>query len=167
MLNSTFIPLLLILINTVVYFGLPENLKFFGMKDNEAIKDGEFYRLFTAIFLHSDFLHLLSNCYGIFIFSDLINRTGLIWFLGIYIISGIIGNIFSFLFNPFPSLGASGAVFGLIGAFFLLSGFSLNILVYIIISLVYAGMPGSRIDFFAHLGGLISGLIGGILLIST
>ena len=141
-----------------------ERFKSLGIKDNEAIKDGEFYRLFTAMFLHSDFYHLLSNCYGIFIFGDLILATGVVWFFGIYIISGIVGNIFSFLFNPFPSLGASGAVFGLVGAFFILSGFSPNILVFIIISFVYAAMPDNRIDLQAHLGGFLSGLGMGYLL---
>lgn len=176
MLNPIFVSLILVAINVFV-FVLPSIIDFgkngessferfnsFFFKDNEAIKDGDFYRLFTAMFLHSDFYHLLSNCYGIFIFSDLILETGLAWFLGIYIISGIVGNIFSFLFNPFPSLGASGAVFGLVGAFFILSQFSANILVYIIISFAYALMPGNRIDFHAHLGGILSGLGLGYLL---
>jgi rhomboid protease GluP len=159
--NSAFVAIILIVINTLVFFLLPDNLKFLGMKDNQAIKDGEFYRLFTGMFLHADFFHLLSNCYGILIFSDLVRVTGVAWFLGIYLLAGIAGNVFSFLFNPYPSLGASGAVFGLIGAFFFISGFSPNILIYIVISFVYSAMPDSRIDFYAHLGGLLVGLLTG------
>jgi rhomboid protease GluP len=142
-------------------------------KDNEYISDGDWYRLLTAIFVHGDIFHLLSNLYGFYIFATsplfLVNP---LMILIIFILGGIAGNLASYFFNPNPSLGASGGVFGLIGytfGAFLFAGvglFQLQFLIlYIVLSFAYSFAPGSRIDFYGHLGGLIAGIGLSVLLI--
>ena len=142
-------------------------------KDNQAIKEGEYYRFLTAVFLHVDVRHLIYNIFGLFIFREvapILNDIGYqYWYLiyfAIFIFAGIVGNVFSFLFNLNPSLGSSGGVFGLIGFLFLITGFSdLNLLFYIIISFIFSSMPGSKTDNFAHFGGLLGGILAGFLLL--
>jgi rhomboid protease GluP len=135
-------------------------------KDNYEIRNGEWYRLLTANFLHADILHLLSNIYGLYIFG-----AGLpAWLVvSLFIVGGLSGSLMSFLLNPNPSLGASSGVFAMVG--FVLayslrtgSGASVDTLVlYVVISFVYASVPGSRIDLFGHLGGLIAGSVIGLI----
>lgn len=135
-------------------------------KDNAAIKSGDYYRLFTANFLHIDFLHLLSNVYGLFIFGTSgVFAISPYLIIVLFIIGGICGNICSLFFNPNNSLGASGSVFALIG--FVLGiglqfgalGQLTSILFYVVISYVYGIYGGGRIDNAAHTGGLLSGLV--------
>lgn len=168
---------IIIIINFFVFF-FPTIVNFFskrylssqefltyGWKENSAIKEGEYYRLITAMFLHSDLLHLVSNMWALFVlgvaFSELLP-----WlFIIVYFLSGIVGNIFSFLFNPYPSVGASGSIFGLVGFILVQSlvnmkidGF-INLILYSVVSFVLASLPGSRIDKFGHLGGLLTGAL--------
>jgi rhomboid protease GluP len=141
-------------------------------KDNEAIKNGEYYRLLTATFLHIDVRHLVYNIFGLIIFADVLPFLSSFYsfwyliYLAIFVFAGVIGNLFSFLFNPNPSLGASGAVFGMVGFLVFLTGFSnLNLWLYIIISFVFSSMPGSKTDNFAHFGGLLAGILAGFFIL--
>jgi rhomboid protease GluP len=136
-------------------------------KDNEYIREGDWYRLFTANFVHLDGLHLLSNLYGFYIFaaSPLFLLQPVV-LLAVFILSGVGANLLSLFLNPSPSLGASGGVFGLIGytlgAFLFLGAGLFQIqflLLYIGISFAYAFAPGSRVDLYGHLGGLVTGLM--------
>jgi len=141
----------------------------YGWKDNDAIKDGEYYRLLTPIFLHADTLHLISNMWALWIFGRGLDP---LIMLPVFFVSGIVGNVLSFFFNPRPSVGASGAIFGLVG--FLLAASltvsSLNsigsdLVIFVIISFVLASIPGSKIDFFGHLGGFVAGFLIALILI--
>jgi rhomboid protease GluP len=136
-------------------------------KDNEDIRSGEWYRLLTANFLHADTLHLLSNLYGLYIFGSNLPPALMI---SLFLLGGIVGTSFSFFFNPSPSLGASSGVFAMVGFILALSlgegiGTGVDTLIlYVVISFVYASVPGSRIDIFGHLGGLVAGVVVGLLL---
>ena len=134
--------------------------------DASLIRSGQYYRILTGIFLHGSILHLLFNCYALFVRgSQVENFMGKFKYLIIYLFSGICGSIFSMIFSSYPSIGASGAIFGLMGA---LVYFGYHYRVYLgnvvksqIIPLILLnlciGFLSSGIDNFAHIGGLIGG----------
>ena len=140
----------------------------FGAKVNSLILEGEYWRFITPIFLHGSLTHLLVNCYSLYIIGSLVERLyGRGRFIASYFIAGILGNLCSFLFVPGPSVGASGAIFGLMGIllYFGLERplqfkvyFGSSIITSILINLVY-GFTSTGIDNFAHLGGLIGGFL--------
>ncbi|MBD3196359.1 MAG: rhomboid family intramembrane serine protease [Candidatus Lokiarchaeota archaeon] len=140
--------------------------------NSRIIQDFELWRLITAMFLHSDILHLFSNLLALLIFGAFIESNknfNKIQFLIIYIISGLIGNLFSLVLLPINSisLGASGAIFGLIGAAFLViitqaRPLLIFAIAYILYFLVGSFSPG--INLWAHLFGLMGGILLGYLL---
>src|SRR5699024_1701991 len=81
---------------------------------------GEWYRLITSLFLHYNFEHILMNMLSLFIFGKIVESiVGYCRFLIIYFVSGLFGKFASLSFNTDTvSVGASGAIFGLIGAIF-------------------------------------------------
>lgn len=88
-----------------------------GMKSNPDIIAGQIWRLVTPMFLHGSILHIGFNMYALVIIgSGLERRFGHWRFLLLYVLGSIAGNVFSFLLSPNPSLGASTAIFGLLGA---------------------------------------------------
>ena len=137
---------------------------------NSNIIAGEYWRLFTSMFLHADIMHILSNMIALLLFGAAVeNNYSKLEYLLIYFISGLIGNLFSLLLLPLNtiSLGASGAIFGLIGAAFILYTvegektlifLGLFYLAYFIIS---SFAPG--INLWAHLFGLLGGICFGYL----
>ncbi len=145
-----------------------------GWKSNSEISDGEYFRLLTATFLHGGFFHLFVNMYSLFQIGPIVLAAfkGPIWFSVIYLGSGIFGNLFSFFFNPSPSVGASGAIMGLMGSLFSYGVYTGNysILSSIFLNLVIIALYGlstSYIDNWGHFGGFIGGfLIAMILLYS-
>ncbi|HAS75029.1 MAG TPA: hypothetical protein DCS67_12865, partial [Clostridiales bacterium UBA8960] len=139
-----------------------------GAKVNALIGLGEFWRLFTAMFLHADLMHLIFNMMALFILGRDIERFfGKKKFLVIYFISGLIGSGASYLFIDSVSVGASGAIFGLMGANLFL--YKLNPLVYkriygtdllILIGVnIVIGFIRPNIDMAGHIGGLIGGFV--------
>lgn len=140
----------------------------YGAKVNQFILQGEIWRLITPMFFHSGLLHVLVNCYSLYIVGPIVERLyGRLAFVIVYILSGILGNIASFAFLPNTSVGASGAIFGLLGALLYLgvrnpaqfkAFFGKSILFTILINLAY-GLSYSGIDNFAHIGGLIGGFL--------
>ncbi len=139
-----------------------------GGKENAHILQGEYWRFIAPIFLHVNIVHVALNCYTLYLIGILAERIfGRAKFIAIYFAAGILGNIFSFAFNLNPGAGASGAIFGLFGAILFIciekpalfkSGLGYNIVGVIGINLFY-GFTKSGIDNFAHLGGLVGGLI--------
>jgi membrane associated rhomboid family serine protease len=123
------------------------------------------WRLVTALFVHSQgsLLHILFNMFSLFIFGPLLEGTiGRIRFLALYLVSGIGGSVAVLLLAPFtPVVGASGAIFGLLGAYFViqrkLGGNNVQLLIVIGLNLVIGFLPGTNIAWQAHLGGLIVG----------
>jgi rhomboid protease GluP len=152
----------------------PRVLILFGANVNSLIAAGQVWRLFTSMFLHIGYLHLFFNGYALYIFGIQVERLyGSPRFLAIYLLAGLYGSLASFAFGP-PGLsaGASGALFGLLGA--MLAFFRrhretfgtwgrrqlVNLLVLAGINLVISiTVPG--IDILAHLGGLVSGAVLG------
>jgi rhomboid protease GluP len=138
--------------------------------NSKIIYDLEIWRLFTAMFLHGDALHLFSNMIALLIFGAYIESNYSKYeFVIIYFMSGLMGNIFSvILLPPYTiSLGASGAIFGLIGAAFLIIILRRDIpLIFIGLLYVFYFIFSSfspQINYFAHIFGLIGGFILGYL----
>jgi rhomboid protease GluP len=147
----------------------------FGANYGPLILEGEFWRLFTSMFLHIGLMHLAFNAYALFAFGLEMERVyGPDRFIIIYILSGLFGSLASFASRGpnVLSAGASGAIFGIIGmnlAYFYLhrENFGqfgrqrmMNTLVIIGLNLFFGfTIPG--IDNMAHVGGLIVGLVLG------
>ena len=143
-------------------------LLLYGAKINAAIYAGQFWRLITPVFLHGSILHIAFNMYALYIIgSGLELYYGHTRFTLLYLLSGYAGNVFSLVFTPAPSLGASTAVFGMIaaqGIFIYKNRFLFgkraramlgNILFIVLFNLFLGLNPG--IDNWGHLGGLIGG----------
>ncbi|WP_461207689.1 rhomboid family intramembrane serine protease [Clostridium sp. DL1XJH146] len=141
----------------------------FGAKVNSLIEKGQYYRLITAAFLHGGILHLLVNMYALRALGPLVERVyGRNKFIAIYFVAGIVGNIFSYSFvHNSLSVGASGAIFGLLGATLIYAykmrskigtGFVYNIISVIILNVVI-GFTLPNIDTFGHLGGFVGGTL--------
>ena len=170
------ITIFLITFNTLLYFvfsfGILDDIFYLLVQINsKVVYDLELWRLVTSMFLHGDALHLFSNMVSLLIFGSYIELSfSKLKFVLIYFVSGFLGSLFTVFFLPLNtiSLGASGAIFGLIGA-------ALSILMLdrnkplIILGLVYAFYfvitsfsPG--INYFAHIFGLLGGFVIGYVL---
>lgn len=140
----------------------------FGAKFNPLILEGEWWRLFTPIFLHIGFFHLLMNTFALYYLGTAVERIfGRARFLFIYIIAGLGGSIASFFFSPNLSAGASGAIFGCFGALLyfgviypklFLRTMGANIFIVLVINLSF-GFTVPGIDNAGHIGGLIGGFL--------
>ena len=141
----------------------------FGGNVGHLTKNGEYFRLFTCIFLHGGLIHLLCNMYSLYVIGPQVESFyGKLKYLVIFLFSGIAGSILSLAFNPdnIVSVGASGALFGILGA---ICYFGYHYRVYLgnvlksqIIPIIFLnlmiGFMVSGIDNFAHIGGLIGGI---------
>lgn len=174
--------IILIAVNVAVFFilslfGDTEDAVFMmqhgAMYSDFVIQDHEYYRLFTCLFLHFGIEHLLNNMVILGALGwNLELQTGKIRFLLIYFGSGLFGNVVSLIFHGAAqeytvSAGASGAIFGLMGA--LLGVVIANhgrlgrlsrrgMLVMVALSL-YFGLSSSGVDNYAHIGGLVCGFL--------
>lgn len=170
------ITLFLISINIIIFilfsFAIePDYFLLLAQINDRVINHYELWRLITAMFLHGDILHIFSNMFGLLLFGAFLETYFTkISYLLVYFISGLIGNIFSLILLPLNtiSLGASGCVFGLIGAAIIIIAIhkdkSLLILgmVYVLLFIISSFSPG--INYFAHIFGLLGGLFFGYIL---
>ena len=142
-----------------------------------TVQQGEWWRLFTAMFLHGGMTHLLMNMFSLYI----VGRAAEMYFdtkayLSIYFFSGILGGLTSLYMHPEAvGVGASGAIFGIFGVlagFFLAhrekiashsKAFMKDFAIIIGINLVI-GFSIPSVDVSAHIGGLVVGLVGGFIL---
>ena len=159
----------LIALCTLVYILqiLFPSLTTLGAVNGSLVRSGQVYRLVTGMFMHGSIWHLLCNMYSLYVIGCATeNYFGKKKFLLIYFVSGIIGSMFSCIFNTSWSLGASGAIFGLMGAlcyfgyyYRLYMGKALysEIIPVIVLNLAIS-LVLSNIDFYAHIGGLIGGV---------
>ena len=129
------------------------------------VADGDYYRLLTAAFLHASILHIALNMYALYLFGPPVEAAiGRVRFAALYLVSALGGSALSYAFaNPLvPSLGASGAVFGLLGAYLVLNRKlgrdTSGVMALLVINFVF-GLIVPRIDWRAHLGGLIAGTL--------
>lgn len=141
----------------------------FGGNMGYYTKSGEYFRLFCAIFLHANIIHLVCNMYSLYVVGPQVEGFfGKLKYLFIFVFSGICGGLLSIAFNDWNvvSVGASSAVFGILGA---ICYFGYHYRVYfgniiksqiipIVVLNILIGLMVSGIDNFAHIGGLIGGV---------
>ncbi len=145
-------------------------LEAYGAQINSAIRAGELWRFITPVLLHASVPHILFNMYALVIFGPGLERNFGHWrYLVLYVLTGFTGNVLSFLLSSGYSVGASTAIFGLIGAegVFLYQNRQLfgrqfgraigNIIFIVAVNLLLGLTPG--IDNWGHVGGLLGGLI--------
>lgn len=168
------ITLVLITINVMAYFiinvGLGQDYVILLSQINVNVYEGEVYRLFTAMFLHADLLHLFNNMIFLFLFGvGIESNYRRIEYIVIYFMSGFIGNLFSLFLLPLNviSLGASGCVFGLIGAAIMsYIRYDKSAVLFGAIYLMFFLFQsiGPEINIWAHLFGGLFGLLFGYLI---
>ncbi len=148
----------------------PDVLLAFGAMFGPRIADGEYWRLLTAMFLHVGFIHLAFNVFGLWVFGRIVEGVfGPLRFALIYVLAGLCGSVVSYVLNPVTiAAGASGAVFGIIGAlaaYFAAQRHVLGqmaqqnlygLLVLGAVNLIF-GILTPGIDNWAHLGGFGGG----------
>lgn len=173
----------LILSNIIVFLALmlsgaslfqvdaPTLYNFGGLVNYDSMSNnGELIRIVTSLFVHGGLIHLLLNLYSLYIIGpQLESFFGKTKFLLIYLGSGIVGNLFSMLFQGdyVVSVGASGAIFGLLGALLYfgyhyrvyLSGVIKSQIIPLIILNLFIGFSLSGINNVAHIGGLLGGYL--------
>jgi len=134
------------------------------------LEQGEWYRLFTAMFVHFGLAHFMTNVMGLVIFGTRVERYfGRVAFLLTYIFAGLLGSLFSLYFTRGYAAGASGAIYGLIGIIFAytrITGRSIELMNWYVMFLfagmgIAMGLMTAGVDNFGHLGGLIGGFIIG------
>ena len=166
-------------------------LSLFGMTENGAymlehgamylpfvVEYKEYYRMFTSMFLHFGFSHLMNNMMMLFFLGGVLEEElGRFRYVFLYLLSGLGGNILSAFFdwrtgNFAISAGASGAIFGVIGALLFiviknrgrLGTLNTRGMVIMVACSLYHGFTSSGIDNMAHIGGLLSGFLTGAVL---
>lgn len=176
------ITIILVSVNVLIFIWL----SLFGMTEDAAymlqhgamylplvVEKGEYYRMFTCIFLHFGFQHLMNNMMMLFFLGSILEEELGWWKYGVlYIISGIGGNVLSALYDLqtghyVVSAGASGAIFGIIGALFLIiirdrgriGNLSGRGMLFMVACSLYHGFTSTGIDNMAHIGGIITGFL--------
>ncbi|MED3662976.1 rhomboid family intramembrane serine protease [Ureibacillus terrenus] len=167
----------LIALNIIAYIitSLPfigNMVLYLGMSVNWLIAEGEWWRVITSTFLHGGFFHILFNMFSLFLFGPELERiAGKLRFITIYLFSGIFGNVATFIIESpdYASVGASGSIYGIFGAYAALAYYTKNtipqlnqiIMPIIVIGLIMTFLqPGINIS--AHIGGLITGFLFGL-----
>lgn len=143
-----------------------------GIGFNLLISEGEYWRLVTPMFLHASVIHLLFNMFSLYLFGpELEHIAGKARFLTVYMLSGLVGTIASYFLHEwnYMHVGASGAIFGILGAFGALVYYTKHImpqLKQVIVPLIVIGVimtfVQSNINATAHISGLITGFIVGL-----
>ncbi len=140
----------------------------YGAKFNPLIISGDWWRFITPIFLHFGLMHLIMNMFSLYVLGPAVETLfGKLRFFIIFMLSGMIGVMASFAFIDGVSAGASGAIFGLLGALLYYAWLEKEadykvdvkqIMVIVAINLVY-GFSVSSIDNAGHLGGFLGGFL--------
>jgi len=162
---------ILIIANVLVYIVLLAGgdpvYNFLGQVGSLFFTQHYYWQLFTSLFVHFDILHILFNMYGLYYFGRLnevhFSRPE---YLAIYFGSGLLGNVVS-LFLVAPDVltgGASGAIFGLVGSYVAIERKAQHMgMALIYAALIFIMSSGPGVNIFAHLFGLIAGLVLGLL----
>lgn len=177
--KSKYTTLYLIMLFNIVFFALESIfsrsfqvnhnvLIAMGASNGELIRSGEWYRTITSEFLHINVLHLLVNMYALSILGQsVIDVLGTGKFLIIYFLSAIVSGSTTLL-NQNTSAGASGAIFGLMGAMLVFATANRRVinkqylfqLIGIVgINLFLSFVLSNLVDMYGHLGGLITGIV--------
>jgi membrane associated rhomboid family serine protease len=177
-----FATVLLIVLNTVLFFYTSQNLDYyisaFGFSPHN-LWDGQFFTIITAMFLHGSIWHLLGNMWFLWIFGDSLEaRMGSVKFLLFYLFCGVGSGIFYALASTDASLviGASGAISGVLGGyivmlpgnkikayfppiFFLSVPAIIYIFVWFLLQLFSVGDILANVAYWAHVGGFLTGMV--------
>lgn len=168
--KTPYITYILIFINILFYvLSIISNSFYNSMVLNPSkILNGEYYRLLSCIFMHGGIIHLLCNMYCLYVIGPQVESFfGKIKYIVIYLLSGIIGSLMSLSITNSISLGASGAIFGLLGSIlyfgyhyrvYLSQAIKSQIIPLIVLNL-FLGFILNGVDNAAHIGGLIGGIL--------
>lgn len=168
--KTPYITYILIFINILFYvLSIISNSFYNSMVLNPSkILNGEYYRLLSCIFMHGGIIHLICNMYCLYVIGPQVESFfGKIKYIVIYLLSGIIGSLMSLAITNSISLGASGAIFGLLGSIlyfgyhyrvYLSQAIKSQIIPLIVLNL-FLGFILSGVDNAAHIGGLIGGIL--------
>ena len=150
------------------FFIDPTYLIYYLGCQSDLVKSGDVYRLLTCSFMHANIFHFLSNAYALFVIGKMTEGYyGKKKFILIYLVSAITGSLLSISMSNTFSIGASGAIFGLLGSL-LYFGYHYRVyfgsvllrqIVPIIILNLFIGFTVPGIDNFAHIGGLVGGFL--------
>lgn len=174
--------LIIVAVNIIVFIvissiGDTENAYFMALHGASfapfVVEQGEYYRLFTSMFLHFGIEHLFNNMLVLIFLGDMLEKmAGKIRYLLIYLLGGLAGNIVSLCFDLYTqdytvSAGASGAIFAVIGALACtvllnknkISEYSGRRLLLMTILSVFQGLTATGVDNCAHIGGLAAGFL--------
>ena len=146
-----------------------------------VIKYGQYYRMITAMFLHADIDHLAGNMIFLYFLGAMMEKElGHIRYGILFLVSGLCGGLLSMGFeyysgNFIGSIGASGAIFGVLGGVLFIviknkgkwESITLTRLIFVIAYSLYYGFTATNVDNAAHVGGLLSGIIITALLYQT
>jgi membrane associated rhomboid family serine protease len=176
---ATIALLLLAAYGAVSLLGDPEShltLMELGANHGRLVREGQWYRLFTMLFLHMGLLHLAMNVCGVWLLGRWVEpRLGPAWTVLVFLLSGLVGSVASIVAygSDVSSVGASGAVMGLVGAATAIrlprtSGDAqrrrqLMALLMVIGATLFLGVVERLIDNGAHIGGLAAGFLLGLL----
>ena len=165
---------IIIVLNLMVFlYGMlhsnDELINIFG-NNYELVQKGQFYRLLTCMFVHGSIMHLLLNMYALYTIGPVVERYyGKSKYIFIYLVSGLLGSVFSSVFMSAGSIsiGASGAIFGLLGSicYFTyyyratLQGILRDSIVPVIVINLIIGFMLPSVDLVAHIGGLLGGIL--------
>ena len=163
----------------------------YGMIPSQIVSGRHLWTLLTSMFLHGGFFHIIGNMLYLWIFGDNVEDAfGHFWFFVVYLFTGVAGSLLQVVLMPgstVPTIGASGAISGVMGAYFVLfprARVLTLIPIFFFIRLIYLPAPlllgfwillqilngcgsgpatGGGVAYFAHIGGFVSGLILGLL----
>lgn len=178
--------LALVLINIGIFIvleilGDTENSQFMvdhGAMFTPLVTNGQYWRLFSSMFLHFGFEHLAYNMFSLFFLGDILESVvGPVRFLIIYLAGGLCGNVLSVFMSVQSgtvkvAAGASGAIFAVTGAFFYIvirnrKNFGkdgMRRLGMMVVLMIMQGIVDRGVDQSAHVGGMVSGFVLGVLL---
>lgn len=154
------------------------DLFMWGAGHNISIHEyGEYWRFVTPIFLHGDLMHALFNSFSLILFGPALEQMiGKYKFIITYLLTGIIGNVGTYIVNPMsmvPHIGASGAIYGIFGIYLFMVTFRKHLIdtgnAQIVTTIFFIGLfmtfvnPG--INIYAHIFGFIGGLALGALML--
>ncbi|MCX4526869.1 MULTISPECIES: rhomboid family intramembrane serine protease [unclassified Streptomyces] len=134
----------------------------------QGVSTGEYYRLLTSVFLHVEWWHIASNMLGLWVIGGPLEAAlGRSRYLAVYLLSGLGASAFVYLLTPpyVPTVGASGAIFGLLGATVVLVRrlrYEMRpVITMVVLMLVLTFVPfgGLSVSWQAHVGGLITGAL--------
>jgi membrane associated rhomboid family serine protease len=170
--NAGSVSMVLVGVNVVVYLlqrlteGQANSVFQLGAMQGLAVADGEYWRLFTAAFLHASILHILFNMYALYLFGPFVERAlGTSRFIVAYVTMAVASSVFVYwLTEPqVATIGASGAIFGLFGlalVLFIRAGQDIRGLLVLLAINAFISLQGN-ISWQGHLGGFVTGVLLG------